>query len=106
MKKEPSVFDLLVRQVSALVIETVDFTCPEGQDIQDILALEAQCYHVLAVDCAVKHKALRKLSMQASKNKKPGKADVSTGNGFARHAPSPSPRTSAKTGRGAHARGH
>ena len=129
MKKGLSVFDLLVRQVSALVIETVDFACPEGQDIQDILAVEAQCYHVLAVNCAVKHKALRKLSKQASKNKKPGKAatrakpakplpvDASARRARAARsaqrrgrqtsrAPSASPRTSAKTGRGAQARGH
>ena len=124
MKKELSVFDLLVRQVSALVIETVDFACPEGQDIQDILAVEAQCYHVLAVNCAVKHKALRKLSKQASKNKKLGKAATRAKPAkplpasvrrarAARSAqrrgrqtsrtPSASPRTSAKTSRGAQA---
>jgi hypothetical protein len=47
----PSMDDLLVRQVSALVSETADAVCANGENIP---SMEAQFYRALAIHCAEK----------------------------------------------------
>ena len=49
----PSMDDLLVRQVSALVSETADAVCANGENVP---SMEAQFYRALAIHCAEKQR--------------------------------------------------
>jgi hypothetical protein len=50
---EPSIGDLLVRQVNVLVSTTADAVCARKEDV---LSMEAQFYEVLAMHCAEKQR--------------------------------------------------
>ena len=50
---EPSMNDLLVREVSALVSTTADAVCTKGENVP---SMEAQLYEVLAIHCAEKQR--------------------------------------------------
>ena len=50
---EPSMHDLIVRQVSALVSTTADAVCTTGENVP---SMEAQIYEVLATHCAEKQR--------------------------------------------------
>lgn len=50
---EPSMDDLLVRQVSALVTTTADAVCTRGENVP---SMEARFYEVLAIYCAEKQR--------------------------------------------------
>jgi hypothetical protein len=50
---QPSMNDLVVRQVSALVSTTADAVCTRGENVP---SMEAQFYESLAIHCAEKQR--------------------------------------------------
>jgi hypothetical protein len=68
-KETMSMQELLMRQVSALVSATADAVLPSAKG-KNVLEIEADFYHVLAINCAEKQKLCAGFAKTATPQRK------------------------------------